>query len=140
MVQAVERQSQSSMSKLVYILAGGALGASMRYGISLLVFRVACGSFPWGTLIVNVLGSFLAGFAWAYLNQSSGPERINALFIIGMMGAFTTFSAYALESLRLFESGSINLALGNVLANNSGALLAAFAGFTLARWLFPQVV
>jgi len=78
-------------SKFAYILTGGALGAALRYGVSLIVFRETGGSFPWGTLVVNVMGSFVAGFVWAYLNQTTGSARMQAFLIIGVRGAFTTF-------------------------------------------------
>ncbi len=109
------------------------MGASMRYAVSVAAFRLAGSGFPWGTLVVNILGSLLAGFAWAILGETSGQQRINALFFIGLLGAFTTFSAYSLESYRLYVDGKTSLALMNVLANNVGALLAVVAGFAMAR-------
>ncbi|MDA1028787.1 MAG: fluoride efflux transporter CrcB [Bacteroidetes bacterium] len=128
------------MSKVAYILAGGALGALLRYGVTMFSFRESGGSFPWSTLIVNILGSFVAGFVWGYLNQSTDTERLHAFLMIGVLGAFTTFSAYSLESVQLFDSGSVNLAVANVLSNNVGAILFAFAGIGLAKWVFPQAV
>lgn len=128
------------MSKIILVLAGGALGALLRYSVTLIPFREASGGFPVGTLIVNIVGSFIAGFVWAYLNQSTGTGRMYAFLVIGMMGAFTTFSAYSIESIRLFESGSVNLAVINVLLNNVGAILFAFVGISLAKWIFHQVV
>lgn len=118
--------------------AGGALGASLRYGVSLLTLRLGSPAFPWGTLAVNLIGSFVAGFIWAILDQTTGDQRNHAFFIIGVCGAFTTFSAYALESLYLLQNGQSGLAVTNVLANNAGSLLAVFAGFTLAKWIFHQ--
>jgi len=120
------------------VAAGGALGASLRYGVSLLTLRLGSPAFPWGTLAVNLIGSFVAGFIWAILDQTTGDQRNHAFFIIGVCGAFTTFSAYALESLYLLQNGQSGLAVTNVLANNAGSLLAVFAGFTLAKWIFHQ--
>ncbi len=128
--------SQLSVYKIFYVIAGGALGASLRYGVSLAAFRLGGASFPWGTLAVNIIGSFIAGFIWALLEQTTGNQRSQAFFIIGLCGAFTTFSAYALESLRMFNEGHAGLALTNVLANNTGSILAVIAGFGLAKWLF----
>jgi len=96
-------------------------------------FRFAGASFPWGTLVVNVAGSFLAGFVWAILDQTTGSQRAHAFFIIGMLGAFTTFSTYAIDSLRMFQEGQVGLAVTNVAANNMGALLAVVAGFAIAK-------
>lgn len=126
------------MSRLVYILVGGALGAGLRYGVSMLTVRWIGVHFPWGTLVVNILGSLVAGFLWGLLGNSSAEGRSHALFFIGLLGAFTTFSTYALDSLRLFQEERMAEALANVAANNLGALLAVFAGFSLARMLFKS--
>ncbi|HAY36337.1 MAG TPA: fluoride efflux transporter CrcB [Bacteroidetes bacterium] len=139
MERAAVQQSRLSVSKLLYIVAGGAIGAGLRYAASLVAFRFVGGSYPWGTLIVNVIGSFLAGFIWAMLDETTGQQRTNAFFFIGVLGAFTTFSAYALESMRLVQEGELGLAAANVLANNVGALLAVFAGFAIARWFLTTV-
>lgn len=123
------------MTQLVYIALGGAIGAVSRFGLSLAILRYAESGFPWGTLAVNVLGSFLAGILWAILGQTEGQQRMNALFMIGVLGAFTTFSAFSVESLRLYEDGRTMMAVANVLANNLGALAAAFGGVWAGRSL-----
>lgn len=107
----------------------------MRYGVTRAALRLCGADFPWGTLAVNLIGSFMAGFLWAILADTVGRQRLNAVFIIGVLGAFTTFSAYTLESIRLFQEGQTGLALTNILANNLGALLAVLAGFVAARAL-----
>lgn len=122
------------MIKFVYIAVGGAAGADLRYAVSVAAVRIGSGSFPWGTLMVNLLGSLGIGIIWALLGESSGQERTDALFFIGLLGAFTTFSAYTLESMQLYQDG--RLALANVLANNVGALMAVVIGFTIARAVF----
>ncbi len=124
------------MIKFVYIAVGGAAGAGLRYAVSVAAFRIGSGPFPWGTLMVNLVGSLVIGFIWAYLGESSGQERTDALFFVGLLGAFTTFSAYTLESMQLYQDGKIGTALANVLANNVGALIAVVIGFTIARALF----
>lgn len=123
------------MIQLVYIALGGAIGAVSRFGLSLAVLRYAGGGFPWGTLAVNVLGSFLAGVLWAILGQTEGQQRMNALFMIGVLGAFTTFSAFSVESMRLYEDGRTMMAVANVLANNLGAIAAVFGGVWAGRSL-----
>lgn len=119
--------------QLVYIAIGGALGAVSRFGVSMAVLRLAGSGFPWGTLVVNILGSFLAGVVWAVLGHTQGQQRLNALFLIGLLGAFTTFSAFSVESLRLYEDGKTMLTVANVLANNLGALVAVAGGFWAGR-------
>lgn len=124
------------MIKFVYIAVGGAAGADLRYAVSVAAVRIGSGSFPWGTLMVNLLGSLGIGIIWALLGESSGQERTDALFFIGLLGAFTTFSAYTLESMQLYQDGRLGIALANVLANNVGALMAVVIGFTIARAVF----
>jgi CrcB protein len=121
--------------KVLYIALGGALGAGLRYLVSLAMFKAMGGEFPWGTLAVNVLGSLVAGFFWGLLGDTTGSQRTQALFFIGLLGAFTTFSAYALDSLQLFQDGRWGVAALNAVGNNAGALLAAVAGYALARSL-----
>ena len=125
------------MAKLLYIALGGAAGAGLRYVVSLAALRLGGAGFPWGTLVVNVVGSLFAGFIWGLLDETTGQQRTNAFFFIGLLGAVTTFSAYSLESMRLFNDDRTMMAVVNVLANNVGAILAVFAGFALARALFP---
>lgn len=122
------------MKSLIYIAAGGALGASLRYGVSMAALRLGGPGFPWGTLAVNVLGSFAAGFLWALLFETTGRSRLQAVFLIGMLGAFTTFSTFSLETLRLWDSGQAGWAIANVAANNIGALVAVAGGYLLGRW------
>ena len=124
------------MSKILFILAGGAVGAILRYASSLLAYQWLGDKFPWGTLLVNVIGSFAAGFVWAFLDETTGQARTNAFFFIGLLGAYTTFSTYALEALRLFQDGQTATAITHLIANNIGALVAVIAGFWLSRLLF----
>lgn len=124
------------MTRFLYILAGGAVGAGLRYLASLSATRLFGPHFPWGTLTVNVLGSLVAGFLWGVVGATAGSSRVHALFFIGLLGAFTTFSTYALDSLRLFQEERIGEALANVAANNVGALLAVGLGYLAARALF----
>lgn len=115
--------------QVLYVALGGALGAVLRFSVSMGMVRYMGSGFPWGTLVVNVVGSFVAGFLWSILGSTVGQQRMNALFFIGLLGAFTTFSAYSVESLRLYQDGHAMLAAVNVLANNIGALLAVVGGF-----------
>ncbi len=79
------------MAKLLYIALGGAAGAGLRYVVSLAALRLGGAGFPWGTLVVNVVGSLFAGFIWGLLDETTGQQRTNAFFFIGLLGAFTTF-------------------------------------------------
>ncbi len=122
----------TSLASFISVAAGGAIGASLRFGVS--VWLAPASKFPLPTLMVNVLGCFFAGMVATVL-LSKSPDSANAqLFVItGLLGGFTTFSAFSLETLRFFEAGNSGLALLNVVANVAGSLLAVVFGWWLAR-------
>jgi fluoride exporter len=88
------------LTQLLLVAVGGAIGAAARYGLGAAAARVFGSAFPWGTLLVNVLGSLALGL----LAARSGPEAPIRLFLgVGVLGGFTTFSAFSLETVRLME-------------------------------------
>ncbi len=124
------------MKELLAIAAGGAVGASLRWWLAGTVQRLAGGAFPWGTFAVNALGSFALGFLFVWLLERSSAGELARLFItVGMLGAFTTFSTYSLESVRLVQSGALLLAAGNVLGQVAVCLPLTWLGVQLARAL-----
>lgn len=124
------------MQQLLYIAAGGALGAMMRYGVSNGVHMLFGRDFPYGTLTVNVLGSLLIGLLYILLIErySMGPQ-VRAILIIGVLGAFTTFSTFSLETYNLLEDGEFLKAILNVLLSVTLCLIAAWAGVMIGRQL-----
>ncbi len=124
------------MTKLIYIAVGGALGAVLRYGASGLAFRIGGAQFPWGTLAVNVLGSMIIGFAWALSNNRPLSGQATAFLFIGVLGAFTTFSSYSIETVNLFRDGQYGFGLANILFNNAGAIAGVVLGLLAGRLLF----
>jgi CrcB protein len=86
--------------------------------------------FPWGTLAVNLIGSFAIGVIWVAL---AGRGAGHLLLVTGFLGGFTTFSAFSLDTLRLIEGGQVGTALGYVAASVGVSLLACAAGLTIAR-------
>ncbi len=125
------------MKTLLLIACGGALGAASRYAASLGVYAWLGRGFPYGTLFVNVTGSFLIGLLSMLLVErfSLGGEW-RAAILVGFLGAFTTFSTFSLETLNLFEQGDGARALLNVLLSVVLCLLAVWSGVGLARqWL-----
>jgi CrcB protein len=113
---------------LLQVALGGAIGASLRY---LVVTTVA---FPFGTLIVNVVGSFVMGLALVLMVEK-GLDRWVPLIMVGVLGGFTTFSAFSLDALRLFEDGRGMAALGYVVASVSLSILAIVAAVLVLRGL-----
>lgn len=118
------------------IALGGATGALGRWLMSTGVHRLLGRDFPWGTLAVNVAGSFVMGLLAALLVErlALGPAW-RAGLLVGFLGAFTTFSTFALETVELFEEGLGVRALGNVVASVTLCVLAVIAGMQLARHL-----
>lgn len=121
--------------QFVAIAVGGAVGALLRYAASGLAYNVLGSDFPWGTLAVNVLGSFLIGFLWEWFADTAVSPNTRSLIFTGGLGAFTTFSTYNLENLNLFRDGQMRLGAANMAVSNGLGILAVFLGFVLGRWL-----
>jgi len=117
------------------VALGGALGATGRFLLSTGVHKILGPSFPYGTLTVNVLGSFLIGFLYLYFEQSIAPVQ-KALFVTGMLGALTTFSTFSLESLLMIQDGLPAKALANVVLNVLFCLSATALGMAFFRRLY----
>jgi CrcB protein len=122
------------LAQLVWVATGGAVGAMARYGVSALMVNLGRTQFPWATLLVNTGGSLLAGFLLVALTQAH-PEQVGArLFaVVGFLGAFTTFSAFSVDTLLLVQAGDWRAAGFNVVLNVFSSLLACVAGVALAR-------
>ncbi|MHC1565831.1 MAG: fluoride efflux transporter CrcB, partial [Candidatus Syntropharchaeales archaeon] len=106
------------MSRLLFIAIGGAIGALLRYAISDMTYKYLDGSFPWGTLSVNLIGAIVIGFLWGIFEETTISPDFRSFVFIGIVGSFTTFSTYSLETFYLFRNGEIKLALINVLITN----------------------
>ena len=120
--------------QLVAIAAGGAIGAVSRFVISNQVYAWFGRGFPYGTLVVNVVGSLLMGLlsVW-FLERSIADPLWRAAVLVGFLGAFTTFSTFSLETLVLIESGELVRAVVNMLASVSVCVVSVWVGVTLAR-------
>lgn len=124
------------MTQVLAIAAGGAIGALLRYWTSLAVYSRFGTGFPYGTLVVNILGSLLMGFLYIWLLErlAAGPA-VRAFLLVGVLGAFTTFSAFSLETLNLIENGQSGKALLNVAVSVFACISAAALGIFAARQL-----
>jgi len=121
------------MIKLFWIMVGGALGAVCRYGFGLLGVRLFGAGFPWGTLMSNMTGCLLIGMAFGLIDRAQWfTPLVRLFFMTGFLGALTTFSSYALESVNLMRSGSY-AAVTNFLINNLGGLVFVLAGMGLVQ-------
>jgi fluoride exporter len=122
------------MNEIAAIAGGGAVGAVLRYWVSNWVYALSGRGFPYGTLAVNVLGSLVMGFLFVWLlERLSNDLTLRAFLLIGLLGAFTTFSTFSVETLNLIESGQLARALVNVLLSVVLCLAAAALGVLLAR-------
>ena len=125
-----------AVNRFLLISIGAVLGANARYLVSLWAAGRFGADFPYGTLIVNVTGSFALGLLAGLLaGRVSLPEELRFLLGIGFLGAYTTFSTFSVETMNMLREESAWYALLNVLANNVGGVIAAFLGLTLARLL-----
>lgn len=122
------------IQKILWLAAAGALGTVARYGLAGMVQNLTGPGFPWGTVVVNVAGCFAAGFLWVLFEHRVTVAPDTRLFVlIGFMGAFTTFSAFAIETGELVRASEWMFAAGNVLLQNGLGFVALFLGAALAR-------
>lgn len=122
------------MKLLVAIAAGGAVGALGRHFVNVLALMWLGTAFPWGTLTVNIVGSFTMGVfvELSALVWSPGPA-LRAMLTVGMFGAFTTFSTFSLETALLYERGQLGLSALYVLLSVTLSVGGLFAGLSLIR-------
>ena len=124
------------MTQILAIAAGGSIGAVMRYLVSTGVYSYLGRGFPYGTLVVNVLGSLLMGLLYElFLQRLAVSAELRAVLLVGFLGAFTTFSTFSIETINLIEQGYLLKAVGNILASVILCVLAAWLGLQLARQL-----
>lgn len=121
---------------LLFIGLGGFAGAVTRYLVDGAVSDRTGGGFPWGTLVINVSGSFVLGLLFAMsAERAILPADIRGPLMIGFLGAYTTFSTFMLESWRLIESGAWGPAIANLGGSVALGLVAMFLGLTVGRAL-----
>jgi CrcB protein len=122
------------MKHLLFVALGGALGAMGRYGVANLMARHMAGHFPWGTLAVNLIGSFFIGVIYVLIVEKMilHPDW-RSVIIVGFLGAFTTFSTFSLEIVNLLQNGQGLIASGYVASSVVLCALVAWAGIALTR-------
>ena len=124
------------MVRLLLVAAGGALGSAVRYMVATVALAWLGPAFPWGTLAVNLVGSFLIGLVQQLATEALVLGEESRLFLTtGVMGGLTTYSAFSYESVRLFETGAAWQAWANVLVTTVACLGLCFLGLTTGRVL-----
>ena len=127
------------MTRFLIVAAGGALGAVARYGIGVWAVRLfPTAQWPWATLSVNVVGGLLMGLltGWLAFRGGVGSEAIRLFAAVGVLGGFTTFSAFSLEAALMIERRQLAMAGGYVLASAVLSIAALFIGLMVARRAF----
>jgi len=122
------------VQQLLAIAVGGALGAVMRFQVSSSIYRLLGRDFPYGTLAVNVLGSFVMGLLFIIISERGMlSSEWRSVIMVGFLGAFTTFSTFSIETVALMESGEFNRALLNIVLSVVVCLGATWLGLILGR-------
>lgn len=120
---------------LFLVILGGGLGAGGRYLLGGWLHSQLSGGFPWGTFAVNALGSLLIGLVFGLAQRGSLPPATTLFLAVGVLGGFTTFSAFSYETMRLLANGSVAASLLNVAGQFTVGLLAVYLGFAATRSL-----
>jgi fluoride exporter len=119
---------------IIGIAVAGAVGALARYGLEGAVSERSSGAFPWGTFVVNMSGSFAIGVLFTLLTERGlGPPWVRSTLLIGLLGAYTTFSTFSLESYRLLEDRAYGIAAANLFGSLAAGLVAVYAGVVVGR-------
>ncbi len=123
------------MFKLILIGLGGAVGAIARYLVSGIDYKLSGGVFPVSTFVVNLAGSLVIGFLWGLFEAVMVSSNVRMFIFIGLLGGFTTFSTFALESFSLIRDGEHAIAAGNIILSNVLGIGFVFLGYALAKFV-----
>lgn len=121
------------MGNVFIVMAGGALGSGLRYLFGRVATAISGPDYPWGTLGVNLIGGLAMGLLAGMLVRSGGSEPVRLAIGVGVLGGFTTFSAFSLDMVTMIERGAVAGALGYALVSVIGAAVALFVGLQLTR-------
>lgn len=124
------------MTNILLVMGGGAIGAALRYQLGRFAMHMASGTtWPWGTFAANLIGGFAMGLlaGWLARGGTLSAEPMRLLLGVGVLGGFTTFSAFSLEAMLMIERGQVALAIAYALASVVGAIGALAIGLTVMR-------
>ena len=120
----------------VLVFLGGGLGAMLRHGINMVTPRLLGSAFPWSTFLINISGSFVMGLVAGWFAFKGGaPQHVRLFLTTGILGGFTTFSAFSLDTAILYERGDVGLAAAYVAGSVALSLAGLFAGLWIVRSL-----
>lgn len=125
------------MREIILVFLGAGVGGVIRFVLGSLVYSFTGRNFPWGTWVINLSGSYLMGLLLVLFTQkytNSAPVLV-ALFLVGLLGGYTTFSSFSVETLRLFQDGKIGYAFFNILSSSSLGVLLSWLGYISAQKL-----
>ena len=124
------------MPSILIVMAGGAIGAALRWQVGQIALAQLGPAFPWGTWIVNLSGGFLAGLvAGLLMRQGGAAEPLRLFLLVGVLGGFTTFSAFSMEAAFMLQRGQHFAAAFYAISSFAGSVILLFAGLALARAL-----
>lgn len=127
------------MAKILFIAFGGAIGTVFRYIISGLDYKFSNGVFPLSTLLINSIGSLIIGFLWGLFERVDIHSTTRMFIFIGILGGFTTFSTFSLESFNLLRDGEFKIALANIFTTNIIGIGLVFIGFSISQFLMKYL-
>ena len=125
--------------KIIALLIGGALGTLFRYLLSGWTYKFFEEVFPWGTLMVNLVSAFTVGFLWELFERWVVSPNVRTFVFIGILGGFSTFSTYVLETINLAREGETALALSNIVISNVVGIALVYSGMIAARYIIKFV-
>ncbi len=123
------------LSQIFLLATGGATGTLLRYFTYLWADKYLVQHLPWGTVVVNLLGSFVIGISWGLMEKYFYPPAVGLFVLAGLLGSFTTFSTFALDSIKLLNQSGLWVFLMYIAIQNIGGILLCIAGLFLTRIL-----
>jgi fluoride exporter len=123
------------MKAIILVALGGAIGSLMRYFVALLLKNFYSGEFPWHTFTVNIIGCFFIGLVFSWSLQNISFENIRLFLMVGILGGFTTYSSFGLETFDLIKQGKIIIALAYIFTTNAVGLIAVFSGYSFQKFM-----
>lgn len=120
-----------SFSVILLVALAGAVGTLVRMGLTTLAVRVLGGDFPWGTLAVNLLGSFAFGIVFGLVRSRGLTPAHEVVLLVGLLGGFTTYSSFAFQSMELLSMGRTLAAVAYMVVTNTVGIAAVWAGLRL---------